>query len=116
MHGKERYTPMINADDDSDEEHERSTVSDSSASVDRIHLEPKKGCTKFMFHLRLLLYKNVLLFWRSKKITLFQLLTPILSCIVILFLQTIANDFQDLTFPNPPIETLAPMRKCMGKD
>ena len=43
-----------------------STQSDSSAPEVGPKLEPKKGLTKFFLHLKLLLYKNVLLFWRNK--------------------------------------------------
>jgi hypothetical protein len=57
---------------------DESTISDSSVSVE-VQLKPKEGMAKFFLHLKLLLFKNLLLFWRSKKITLFQLLMPILS-------------------------------------
>jgi hypothetical protein len=79
-------------------------------------LEPKKGVKKFMLHLRLLLYKNVRLFWRNKKITLFQLLTPILSIFVMWVLQTIFSDLQSLIDPTPEINQLGNLPLCKGKD
>ena len=115
MHGMKETQPMlegygaINEDD-------RSTISDLSSPENETRLEPKEGLAKFRLHLRLLLYKNVLLFWRSKKVTLFQLLTPILCSLVMLILQIIANNFQDETYPNPPTEILPMMPKCRGKD
>lgn len=79
-------------------------------------LEPKKGFTKFMLHLRLLLYKNVMLFWRNKKITLFQLLTPILSIFVMWILQSIFSNIKDLIDPDPQMRQLGDLPVCRGKD
>lgn len=50
-----------------------STTSDSTLGEGFTRLEPKKGAAKFWLHFKLLLHKNLLLFWRNKKITLFQL-------------------------------------------
>lgn len=114
MHKKVEYEPMLM--DQYEESADESTLSDSSYKSDKVKLDPKQGCARFCLHLRLLLYKNVLLFWRSKKITLFQLLTPIISLSVIFFLQTVANDFQDIVFPNPPVLTVNKLPHCRGDD
>ena len=113
MHKKVEYEP-INADTydhDSD-----SSFSESTSVIEKAKLKPKGGWSKFCLHLRLLLYKNVLLFWRSKKVTLFQVMTPLLWLLVMFILQIIANDFQDINFPNPPTVDLFKLPHCRGND
>lgn len=110
---QKKYEPLLERDLTTAEE---STLSDSSYSTDLTRLEPKQGITKFMLHLRLLLYKNVLLFWRSKKITLFQLLTPILSILVMFLLQHLFQDLEAIVFPNPPVNALSPLPLCTGDE
>ena len=113
MHNRVQYEP-INAD--AFEQDSDSATSESSHVIEKQRLQPKEGWAKFCLHLRLLLLKNILLFWRSKKITLFQFLTPILCLLVIFVLQIIANDFQDINFPNPPVKDLNKLPHCKGDE
>ena len=111
---KDRFEPLLEKQYVKDDESTQSESSTSSIAVTR--LEPKKGVAKFFLHLRLLLYKNLLLFWRSKKVTLFQILTPIISVFVMWVLQSIFTDLQDLMNPDPWDNKLPPMPNCVGKD
>jgi len=67
----------------------------------------------FWLHLKLLLWKNFKLFTRSIKLTIFQLATPVFFCLLIVYLQWLADSFTTLSLDNPTIK-VGPMRKCMG--
>jgi len=112
MDSKKKYEPLLEGEYIQDEE---PTLSDSSFSVD-VHLKPKQGASKFFLHLKLLIHKNILLFWRSKKVTLFQFLTPIISIFVLFLLQILFTDIGDFSNEDPAQNYLKPLPLCYGKD
>lgn len=69
----------------------------------------------FFIHLRVLLWKQYLLFKRNIKSTLFQLLTPVFICIFLVCLQQFANyGFMNNVMPNPPVISVSKIPKCYG--
>ena len=65
----------------------------------------------------LMLWKNYLVFSRNIKPTVFQLLCPILICIVLVFLQKICDNFTtSFINKNPTINNLGNLEKCIYPD
>ena len=67
---------------------------------------------EFFLHLSLLLKKNYLIHKRSKKTTLFQILSPILVSFMIICWQNLANDMTNRREINPPTNKIASLEKC----
>lgn len=71
----------------------------------------------FFIHLRVLMWKQYLLFKRNIKSTLFQLLTPVFICIFLLALQQFATyGFMNNVTPHPPTISVSKIPKCFGSD
>lgn len=65
----------------------------------------------------LMLWKNYLVFSRNIKPTVFQLLCPMLMCIVLVFLQKICDNFTTSFINKNPISNdLANLEKCIYPD
>lgn len=77
---------------------------DSSDDKSRMaEIEKRTELQVFLLHTRLLMVKNLKLFWRSKMLTLFQIFTPIMSCILIIYFQHLAEQFANEQRENPTI-------------
>jgi hypothetical protein len=74
----------------------------------------KSGYASLLFkQTKLMLWKNFLVFTRSLKPTVFQLLTPILICIILVFLQILMNYYsKNVKNLNPEIVPLQNLEKC----
>jgi len=74
----------------------------------------KSGYASILFkQIKLMLWKNFLVFTRSLKPTVFQLLTPILICIILVFLQILMNYYsKNVKNLNPDIVPLEILEKC----
>ena len=68
------------SDSDNSSQQEGSAIGD-----ERKMLINRKGFTKFMMHYKLLMMKNYWIFSRNKKLTLIQLIAPIVFCLLIVF-------------------------------
>mmetsp|Transcript_291 Transcript_291/g.319 ORF Transcript_291/g.319 Transcript_291/m.319 type:complete len:105 (-) Transcript_291:2564-2878(-) len=89
-------------------------MSESSSGGDSPKLIRRKGCQKFSMHLKLLLMKNFWLYRRNMKITCFMFLLPIISCLFIMFFQTISYEWQQYSTPVPLIRETPLMPHCYG--
>ncbi len=76
--------------------------------------QPVNESRNFMFQLKLLLTKNLLVQKRSLKSLLIQLFAPILICILIYFLQLSANSVVGQSVTNPPIISIDKVPQCVG--
>ena len=76
----------------------------------------KSSLSKFFLHITLLLNKNFIIIKRNKKVTLFQLLSPVLVCLLIIFWQTIANIVTEYTEINPEISSPSKISKCISPE
>eukprot|EP00743_Colponemidia_sp_Colp-15_P008092 GILK01008768.1.p1 GENE.GILK01008768.1~~GILK01008768.1.p1 ORF type:complete len:953 (+),score=144.68 GILK01008768.1:132-2990(+) len=67
---------------------------------------------RFGIHLKLLLHKNLVLSWRNKRASLFQLLTPIFVCLLLVLIQYLAENAVARTDPNPPVKLVGTVPPC----
>jgi len=75
--------------------------------------QSKKTSGGFFKQTRLMTWKNYLVFTRNIRPTIFQLLTPVMICILLLFLQGIVDNFsKGLENKNPEIIPLKNINKC----
>ena len=73
----------------------------------------KSNISKFFHHTFLMLRKNYLIMRRNKKVTIFQWVSPILVCLLLVFWQSIANTITDITEIEPPITFPEKISKCV---
>jgi hypothetical protein len=67
----------------------------------------------FLKQTRLMTWKNYLVFSRNIRPTMFQLLTPVMICFLLLFLQSLVNNFtKGLENKNPEEIPLKSINKC----
>jgi ABC-type multidrug transport system ATPase subunit len=80
--------------------------------------KPFKGLgSRFWLQVRLLIWKQALVFSRNLKSTLFQFFTPILICIFLVLLQQLSNYAASLnTVLNPDTTSINSIPKCTGSD
>lgn len=69
---------------------------------------------RWWLHLKLLLWKNFLLYKRNYRTTVFQILTPIIICIFLVVLQAIADDVLEYSDVNTHIYSMQTFPKCRG--
>ncbi len=105
---------VVSTDDSASEDQLQLVPPAQDAPVSELDL-PSDSRGFFFLHLRLLLWKNYKLFTRSLKMTLFQLVTPIFFCLLIVYLQWLADGYTSLSMPNPSSE-VGPMKHCIGED
>lgn len=73
----------------------------------------RKAAT-FWKQTKLMTWKNFLVFSRNLKPTIFQMLTPVIICLILLTLQGLVNNFsEDLIDKNPKIISLDKLEKCV---
>ena len=70
----------------------------------------------FFTQIFLLMRKNYLIYQRNWKVSLFQLLSPLLIFLLLLFFQNIANNVTEVNEVNPPISQLSKIPKCFGPE
>jgi len=74
--------------------------------------EDRKGGL-FWKQANLMIWKNYLVFYRSLKSTIFQILTPVFMCMILIFLQALLDSFSDgMILKNPEIISLPKIDKC----
>ena len=98
-------------DQDQSKEQEKALSQSNKAAVEPA--SEKTSTQLFFMHLRLLLWKNYKLFSRNLKLTCFQLATPVFFCLLIVYLQWLADSFTTMSLPNPSRD-VGPMNKCRG--
>ena len=76
----------------------------------------KKNICKLLEHTSLMLKKNYLIMTRNKKITLFQLFSPVLICCLIIFWQYLANIITDYAEINPEITPTSKISRCIAPE
>lgn len=64
----------------------------------------------------LLMRKNAQIYTKNWKSTMFQILTPLIICLTILFWQKIVDSMTFIEEQEPPIKPLMKFPKCTGKD
>ena len=74
----------------------------------------KKTISRFFEHTFLMLKKNYIIMLRNKKITFFQLFSPIFVCLLIIFWQYLANIVTDYAEINPEITPTSKISKCIS--
>ena len=105
------------SEDHSQSEGEDSGVSGSRDSPEQeFEMEKRHGCSKFCLHFKLLLVKNLLLFTRNLRITIFQAVAPIFFCLLIIFLQHVANGLAGKETPNPVVHDVGLLTPCSEND
>lgn len=79
-----------------------------------LSMRKKLGCFGLFFkQTKLMLWKNYLVFTRSLKPTIFQLITPILICTLLLFLQILMKYYSsNVKNLNPQIVQLNNLERC----
>jgi hypothetical protein len=75
-----------------------------------------RGVKENWLFLRLLLWKNYLLFRRNIKTTIFQVLVPIAICVYLIALQAVADEASDYSDKDPDTYTLSGIEDCYGDD
>lgn len=55
-------------------------------------------------HLGILLKKNIFVLWNSKRLLLCHLLVPVFSCLLIVYIQMVADSFVKFEQTNPEIK------------
>lgn len=83
-----------------------------------LELEPQKlviktQISKLCEHTSLMLKKNYIIMSRNKKTTFFQLFSPVLVCLLIVFWQYLANIITDYSEINPEITSTNLISKCV---
>jgi hypothetical protein len=75
----------------------------------------RQGCLSlFWKQTKLMMWKNYLVFTRSLKPTVFQLITPVLICIILLSLQGLMNFYsENVKNLNPKVVDLENLEKCV---
>jgi len=76
----------------------------------------KKTISRFFEHTFLMLKKNYIIMCRNKKITFFQLFSPVLVCLLIIFWQYLANIITEFSEINPEITPTSKISKCIAPD
>lgn len=76
----------------------------------------KRHISKFFKHIGLMLKKNYIIMGRNKKITFFQLFSPILVCLLIVFWQYLANIVTDYAEIEPEITPTPKISRCISPD
>lgn len=93
---------------------------ESSASLEYDIVDQRESTcckSKFWKQTRLMTWKNYLVFRRSLKPTIFQLLTPVGICMILLMLQSIVNNFsQGFVNKDPEVIPLNSLNKCAYPD
>ena len=102
------------------------SASDSNASIsdtssegsmiggNRKKLMNRKGFSKFIVHLKLLLLKNYWLFRRNLKISLIQIFAPVFFCLLIVFFQVKSSSWAAKEVYNTPQNPISAMPRCSG--
>lgn len=83
-------------------------------SANEIPQQSASTLKKFFFDIRLLLWKNFLIFKRNYISTLFVLFSPLFICLLLLLFQYISNYVASETQLNPPLLTTSLLPKCLG--
>jgi hypothetical protein len=105
------------SDSGSDSNTSMSDISSSDGSSiggSRKKLLNRKGFSKFIMHLRLLLLKNYWLFRRNLKLSLIQILAPVFFCLLIVFFQLKSSSWAAKEVYNTPQNPITAMPKCSG--
>lgn len=79
-------------------------------------IQIKRSVSKFLQHTGLMLKKNYIIMGRNKKITFFQLFSPVLVCLLIIFWQYLANIVTDFSEIEPPTTPTPKISKCIPPD
>ena len=83
----------------------------------RTILQPEKQnwCNKFTKQTRLMIWKNYLVALRNYKLSLFQIITPIFICLLLVVLQVIMNVYNSLYInKNPGVIPINKIDKCVN--
>ena len=56
------------------------------------------------------------MFWRNKKVTVCQIIMPILCCLLVLYFQSVAEDYANVFRETPDEHPLSKLPKCFGDD
>jgi len=96
-----------------------SSISDTSSEGSMIggnrkKLMNRKGFSKFIVHLKLLLLKNYWLFRRNLKMSLIQIFAPVFFCLLIVFFQLKSSSWAAKEVYNTPQNPISAMPKCSG--
>ncbi len=94
-----------------------SVNSKAEFAIDSDNSNAKKASGGFFKQTKLMTWKNYLVFTRNIRPTLFQLFTPVAICLILLFLQSLVNNFsKGLINRDPEIITLKNINKCIYPD
>lgn len=96
-----------------------SSISDTSSEGSMIggnrkKLMNRKGFSKFIVHLKLLLLKNYWLFRRNLKMSLIQIFAPVFFCLLIVFFQVKSSSWAAKEVYNTPQNPISAMPRCSG--
>ena len=74
----------------------------------------RKGCDKACLHFKLLTSKNYWIFRRNIKLTMVQIIAPIMFCLLILFFQWTSSKWLNFEITRPAQEGLHMVPHCSG--
>jgi len=84
-----------------------------SLKSDKQNLNCNSNFKLFCLQTKLMVWKNFLLFKRNFKLTLFQMITPVFICVMLIFMQQLTKYYTENTERrNPDINTLENMTRC----
>lgn len=103
------YKEIVNQEDE--------PINNNNEKDNSIFIKNQSLCHEFIAHTNLMLKKNFLVFSRSLVFTIFVLITPILACLLLYFIQFL-NDHYSSSFVNlnPDIVSLNHLNKCINPD
>jgi hypothetical protein len=77
--------------------------------------DQQSWCTKFKKQTALMTWKNYLVASRNPKLALFQIITPIFICVLLVVLQQIMNIYNSIyVIDNPDNYNLSTLDKCLN--
>ena len=107
-----------------EEPHDAASDNDALCDKNQIYKSNNKtiqNCTQnsslFYHQLKLMLWKNYLLFKRNIRLTIFQILTPILMCLMLIWMQSLTDTYNTIQeIREPEIKKLNNITRCIYPD